>query len=142
MKRNDADLRVASSGPGSRDDRDHGVEATPNQESAVMTGSMKRLVLASPLLLLGACTSLSQDDRALLDSVRQTSLEAKSSADRANESAKAAADAAARAAATSAQGAEAARASAAAASSAAADAKAAAERADRMFQRAQRKPSR
>jgi len=84
-----------------------------------MTTRMTRLLIfAAPLVLLGACTTLSAEDRVLLEQTRAAAQEAKDAADRAANAATAAE-----------------RNSAASA----AEAKAAAERADRMFQRTQRK---
>jgi hypothetical protein len=95
--------------------------------------SARYLVIAAlPLFALGACASLSDEDRATLNS--------------ANENAKAAKDEATQANATAQQALQAAQAAQAAANNAAqqaaqaqADAKAANEKADRMFQKSLRK---
>ena len=90
------------------------------------------LVAAIPLVALGACTTLSDQDRALITSANQNAQQAKDLAQQALD--------AARAAQASANGAtQSANAAAASASQAAADAKAANEKADRMFQRSLRK---
>lgn len=84
--------------------------------------------LAIPLglaLALGACTTLSDKDRALLDSASQNAADAKQQAGQAL--------------ATSKQALDAANAAAASAAAAAADAKAAGDKADRIFQRGLRK---
>ncbi len=84
--------------------------------------------LVAPLALalaLGACTTLSDKDRALLDTASQNAAEAKQQA--------------AQAVTTSQQALSAANAAAASAAAAAADAKAAQDKADRMFQRGLRK---
>lgn len=75
--------------------------------------------------ILAGCTTLSDEDRALLDQVQVTSEEAKAAAAAAEEAARAAQESAA--------------ASAAAAEQSAADAAAAAEKADRIFRQLQRK---
>ena len=81
--------------------------------------NMRRLAgLALPLLLLGACTSLSDSDRAMLTSANQNAEQAKNEAAQANATARQAQQAAEKAA---------------------ADAQAANEKADRMFQRSLRK---
>ncbi len=74
-----------------------------------------------PIALVGACTTLSDKDRALLDQANRNATEAKDIANRALTTAQQAQTSAA--------------ASAQAAQQAAADAKAAAERADRIFQK-------
>ncbi|HVJ55962.1 MAG TPA: Lpp/OprI family alanine-zipper lipoprotein [Aliidongia sp.] len=78
-----------------------------------------------PMTVLGACTTLSDQDRALLTSASQNAEQAKATA----QQALAASQAAQSSAASAAQ----------AASQAAADARAANEKADRMFQRSLRK---
>ncbi len=81
----------------------------------------KLAAVVLPIALVGACTTLSEKDRALLDAANRNATEAKDIANRAL---------------TSAQQAQAsAAASAQAAQQAAADAKAASEKADRIFQR-------
>jgi uncharacterized protein DUF3359 len=84
-----------------------------------------KLALAAPLLLLGACTSLSDADRAMLTNAAQNAEQARVQSAQAQE----AACAAQASAAAAAQNAE----------RAAADARAANEKADRMFQRQLRK---
>ncbi len=88
--------------------------------------STKRLFIALiPILMLGACTSLSDQDRALLTSASQNANAAKQQA--------------AQAAQVAQQALVASQAAQASAAQAAADAKAANEKADRMFQRGLRK---
>lgn len=82
---------------------------------------------ALPFLLLGACTTLSDSDRALLTSANQNADAARAEAARASETAR--------------QALQAAQAAQQAAEKAAADARAANEKADRMFQRSLRKTS-
>lgn len=89
---------------------------------------LKALVLvALPLATLGACTTLSEQDRALIASANQNAQQAKDLAQQALNAAQAA-QASSSAAAQS-------------ATQAASDAKAANEKADRMFQRSLRKTS-
>ena len=85
------------------------------------------LIAAVPVLALGACTTLSDQDRATLASASQNAQQAKDIAQQALATAQAA-QASANSAAQS-------------ASQAASDAKAANEKADRMFQRSLRKTS-
>jgi hypothetical protein len=85
----------------------------------------KLLFVAAPLVVLGACTSLSDQDRALLTSASQNAEAAKQQAAQANLTAQ--------------QALQASQAAQASAASAAQDAKAANEKADRMFQRSLRK---
>ena len=81
--------------------------------------TMRRVLLAlCPLIALGACTTLSDQDRALLTSASQNAEQAKQQ---------------------SAQALAAAQAAQASAAQGAADAKSANEKADRMFQRSLRK---
>lgn len=88
--------------------------------------SAKRLLIALvPIVALGACTTLSDQDRALLTSASQNADAAKQQA--------------AQAAQVAQQALAAAQAAQASAAQAAADAKAANEKADRMFQRGLRK---
>ncbi len=88
--------------------------------------SLRRLMLALvPLIAVGACTTLSDQDRALLSAASQNADQAKQQAAQALATAQAAQAAAQAAEASAAQ--------------AAADAKAANEKADRMFQRSLRK---
>ncbi|HXP77217.1 MAG TPA: alanine-zipper protein [Stellaceae bacterium] len=83
------------------------------------------LVVLVPVLFMGACTTLSDQDRALIASANQNAADAKAMAQQAL---------------TAAQAAQASSANAAqSASKAAADAQAANEKADRMFQRTLRK---
>ena len=85
----------------------------------------RKLLAVVPLLLVGACTTLSDQDRALITSANQNASDAKALAQQAL---------------TAAQTAQASSATAAqSASKAAADAQAANEKADRMFQRTLRK---
>jgi len=83
------------------------------------------ILAAAPVVMLGACTTLSDQDRALISSANQNAQQAKDLAQQALDAAKAA-QASANAAAQS-------------SSQAASDAKAANEKADRMFQRSLRK---
>ncbi len=78
----------------------------------------RSLIVLVPVIALGACTQLSDQDRALLTSANQNAEQAKALAQQALDAAKAAQ---------------------ASASQAAADAKSANEKADRMFQRSLRK---
>ncbi len=86
-----------------------------------MNRLVKLAAVVLPIALVGACTTLSDKDRTLLDSANRNATEAK--------------DIASRALTTAQQAQTSAAASAQAAQQAAADAKAAAERADRMFQK-------
>lgn len=83
---------------------------------------MRRLIrlgsIIMPLALVGACTTLSDQDRALLDSASKNAADAKALAQQALDASRAAQQSAAQAS---------------------ADAKAANEKADRMFQRSLRK---
>jgi protein tyrosine/serine phosphatase len=83
------------------------------------------LVALVPVVALGACTTLSAEDRALISSANQNADQAKQMAQQALSTAQAAQSSA--------------NAAAQAANQAAADAKAANEKADRMFQRSLRK---
>jgi len=84
--------------------------------------SIRTLLLAAvPVVALGACTTLSDADRATLNAASQNAQQAKE---------------------TSQQALDAARAAAQSASQVAADARAANEKADRMYQRSLRKTSR
>ena len=95
--------------------------------------TLRLLVLtALPLAVLGACTTLGQEDRALIASADQNAQQAKALAQQALDAAKMA-QASANAAIQSAN------AAAQSAGQAASDAKAANEKADRMFQRSLRK---
>jgi hypothetical protein len=87
--------------------------------------SLKTMTMLVSLLALGACSSLSDEDRTLLSS--------------ANANAEAAKQQAAQANATAQQALQASQAAQSSAAAAAADAKAANEKADRMFQRSLRK---
>ncbi len=82
---------------------------------------VKLAAVILPIALVGACTTLSDKDRALLDAANRNATEAKDIANRALTTAQQAQTSAA--------------ASAQAAQQSAADAKAAADRADRMFQK-------
>ena len=84
------------------------------------------LVMLIPVLAMGACTSLSAEDRALIDSASRNAATAQQMAQQAINTANAAQATANSAAQT--------------AGKAAADAAAANEKADRMFQRSLRKP--
>jgi len=85
----------------------------------------KMLAVVVPVVVLGACTTLSDQDRALLTAASQNAEAAKQQAAQANAAAQ--------------QALQAAQAAQSSAAAAAADAKAANEKADRMFQRSLRK---
>jgi F0F1-type ATP synthase membrane subunit b/b' len=88
--------------------------------------NMRMLIVALvAMMALGACTSLSDQDRALLSSASQNAEAAKQQAAQAN--------------ATAQQALQASQTAQASATAAAADAKAASEKTDRMFQRSLRK---
>jgi hypothetical protein len=90
-----------------------------------MQNTLRIAALAAGVALLGACTTLSEQDRALLTTASKNSEDAKAEA--------------ARAAMVAQQALDASRAAQTNAASSAADAKAANEKADRMFQRSLRK---
>jgi len=90
-----------------------------------MTQVRRLLIALVPVALLGACTTLSDQDRASIAAANQNADAAKQQAAQAN--------------ATAQQALQAAQAAQASAAAAAADAKAANEKADRMFQRSLRK---
>jgi hypothetical protein len=109
------------------------LDETQEYQEEKMFAAMRKTILALvPVLAVGACTTLSDQDRALLASASQNAQQAKDEAAQALAAAQAA-QATAQAAQTAAQSA------AAAASQAAADAKSANEKTDRMFQRSLRK---
>lgn len=105
-----------------------------------MQNRIRLLLLAAPLLTLSACTTLSDKDRAALDSAVQTSAAAKQEADQALAAAQAAQAAADKAQATANQAATSAASAAQAAAQSAADAKDIKDKSERMFQRSLRKP--
>ncbi len=105
-----------------------------------MQNRTRLLLLAAPLLALSACTTLSDKDRASLDSAVQTAAAAKQEADQALAAAQAAQAAADKAQATANQAATSAASAAQSAAQSAADAKDIKDKSERMFQRSLRKP--
>jgi hypothetical protein len=99
----------------------------------------RSLMVLVPVLAMGACTTLSDQDRALLTSASQNAEQAKILSQQALDAAKAAQATAATAAKSSDQAAKAAAQAADAAAKAETDAKAANEKADRIFQHSLRK---
>jgi hypothetical protein len=112
-----------------------------------MRSGIRLALLAIPALAVSACTTLSDKDRALLDSAVQTATAAKQEADQALstaqqalQTAQAAQAAASQAQATAGTAAANAQSAALAAAQSAADAKDLKDKAERMFERSLRKP--
>ena len=112
-----------------------------------MYSTKRLLMMVLPLAAVAACTTLSDNDRALLDTASQNAAAAKQEASQATATAQQAASAAQaaqasadKAQATANEAALSASQSAKAAAQSAADTKAVKEKADRMFQHSLRKP--